>query len=195
MTDHDSMRAIYLFLLLAALGIPFLISQRHRIGQTLQYAAIWGFVFLGAFLVYADRDSIMNTLSPTQRVTTAEGMSAIEVPLGRDGHYHMVLDINGAPVRFVVDTGASDMVLTREDAARAGIDLDGLRFLGRAFTANGPVATADVRLDEVRLGDQVDRNVRAVVNDGEMFQSLLGMSYLSEFGRIEIEDGRLRLIR
>ena len=76
-----------------------------------------------------------------------------------------------------------------------GIDIDRLIYSGRATTANGEVRTASVRLDEVALAGAVDRDLRAVVNGGEMRESLLGMSYLSRFERIEIAEGRLVLER
>ena len=106
-----------------------------------------------------------------------------------------VMGVNGVPIEFVVDTGASQLVLTERDARRAGIDISNLAFTGRANTANGTVKTAPVRLDEIRFGGISDRNIAAVVNGGEMTQSLLGMSYLESFGRIEISGGRLILER
>ncbi len=59
------------------------------------------------------------------------------------------------------------------------------------------VSTAPVRLDSLTLmgSDIEDRGVRAVVNDGEMVDSLLGMTYLTRFSRMEISDGRLLLER
>jgi len=66
------------------------------------------------------------------------------------------------PVRFVVDTGATQIVLTQNDAARIGLELDGLRYAGRAMTANGEVRTAFVRIDEITLGGVSDQNVSAV---------------------------------
>ena len=66
-------------------------------------------------------------------------------------------------------------MLTRADADRVGIDTDSLAYVGRALTANGPVGTANVWLDEVRMGGWSDQGVRAVVNEGELFQSLLGL--------------------
>ena len=117
------------------------------------------------------------------------------MPRARDGHYYLTLQINGNPIRFVVDTGATEMVLTQADAARVGLDLDSLNYLGRANTANGEVRTAFVRLDQVALGGIVDQNVPAVVNEGEMEGSLLGMGYLQRWGRIEIAGGELVLTR
>jgi len=86
-------------------------------------------------------------------------------------------------------------VLTREDAQRVGLSPDTLNYLGRANTANGEVRTAFVRLNEVQLGDVRDFDVPAVVNDGEMRQSLLGMGYLQRWGRIEISNNELILTR
>ena len=103
--------------------------------------------------------------------------------------------INNVPVDFLVDTGASQVVLTIDDAARVGLDPDSLAYIGTAFTANGEVATAPVRLDRVELGDMVDTRVRASVNSGQMESSLLGMSYLSRFESIEIRRDVLILNR
>jgi aspartyl protease family protein len=94
----------------------------------------------------------------------------------------------------MVDTGASNVVLSRTDARRLGIDPDSLAFVGAAQTANGTVRTALVRLPEVSLGPWQDRNVAAYVNDGNMDLSLLGMDYLGLF-RLEIADDRMILRR
>ena len=75
----------------------------------------------------------------------------------------------------------------------AGLDPGALNYFGRAFTANGEVRTAPVRLDSVAIGPHEDRDVTAVVNGGQMEQSLLGMGYLQRWGRIEIEGGELTL--
>ena len=134
------------------------------------------------------RDSARQQISVTEQ-------GQIILPRSRDGHYYLTAQINGNPVRFVVDTGATDIVLTKADAARIGIDPESLDYLGRAGTANGETRTAFVRLDEVVVGNAVDRDVSAVVNDGAMSQSLLGMGYLQRWGRIEITQGELRLTR
>jgi aspartyl protease family protein len=92
-----------------------------------------------------------------------------------------------------VDTGATDMVLSHEDARRAGIEPEALTYLGSADTANGVVRTARVTLDEVAIEGILDRNIDAVVTDGALDSSLLGMNYLHLFSRIEIADGELIL--
>ena len=170
-----------------------LASNRGRMGQMAKYAGVWVFLFLGAVVVAGLWTDIRGEIRPRQNVIV-DG-STVEVPRSVDGHYYLTLDVNGAPIRFVVDTGASQMVLSREDAARAGLDTSDLIFSSRAFTANGMVDTAPVLLQEVTLAGVTDRGVRAVVNGGQMPESLLGMSYLQRFNRLEIADGTLVLER
>ena len=191
--DPDQLgRAAYLFLLLTFIGGYFLVSQRERLGETMRHAALWVLIFLGAIAAVGLWSDIRDDVAPRQSYV---GEATVEVPRGPGGHYHLTLGLNGHPVRFIVDTGASDMVLSRLDAMKAGIDLGALTYTGRAQTANGMVRTADVRIGEVTLGEITDRNVRAAVTDGEMGGSLLGMAYLERFDRVSIERGRLVLER
>lgn len=183
----------YLMLLGVVLGGYFLVSNRQNMGRMAQQAALWLFIFLGAIVAVGMWMDIRDDIMP-QQTTMLDG-AQIVVPRSQDGHYYLTLELNGAAVRFVVDTGATDMVLRTEDALRAGIDTAGLIYTGRAFTANGMVETAPVRIDRVALGGVVDQNVRAVVNQGNMRESLLGMGYLQRFARLEISDGRLILER
>ncbi len=193
MEQHDIMRMIYLGAILVVLGGGFLLSQRKQLGKTLQMAAIWVLIFVGAIAGVGLWNDIQGDLFPRQ--ARFESGDAVVVPRARDGHYYLTLDINGAPVDFVIDTGATDIVLTKSAAEDAGLDPKNLNYLGRAFTANGEVRTAPVRLDTIAIGPYVDRNVFAVVNGGDMDQSLLGMGYLQRWGRIAIEGGELTLTR
>ncbi|NAZ36092.1 TIGR02281 family clan AA aspartic protease [Rubellimicrobium sp. CFH 75288] len=188
-------RLAYLLLLLVAVASWFFVQGRGSAGRMLQQAAIWALIFLGLIAAIALWPDIRSAVAPRQSlVETARG-TAVEVPLGIDGHYHLTLLVNGVPVIFTLDTGATDLVLSQRDAASAGIDPASLAFLGQAMTANGPVRTARVTLDTVELEGIVDRDVSAVVTEGPLESSLLGMTYLSRFARIEIEGGRLLLIR
>ena len=106
----------------------------------------------------------------------AAGIPAVVLRRNRAGHFVAGGRINGEPVLFLVDTGATDVALPLPLARRLGL---GLRPGGRSTTANGTVDTWTTRLDSVDLGGLVARNVRASVlpnmADGEV---LLGMSYL-----------------
>ncbi|MEL6169027.1 MAG: TIGR02281 family clan AA aspartic protease [Pseudomonadota bacterium] len=193
MNTGDWAQLTYLILLGIAVGGWFMAESRNRMGKTLRMALVWFFIFLGAIAGVGLWDDIRTNVAPRQ--TVFADTAQVVVPRNADGHYYLTLDVNNRSIDFVVDTGATDMVLTRADAIRVGIDPDALTFTGIAGTANGTVRTAPVRLDDVTLGPITDRGVRAVVNEGEMETSLLGMTYLQRFGRIEIEAGELILTR
>ncbi len=182
----------YLALLGAVIAGYFLLQNRHNLGKLAQQAAVWALIFVGAIAAAGLWSDIRDDVAPRQSVI---GDARIEVPRSGDGHYYLRADINGAPVDFVVDTGATDLVLSRRDAARAGIDPDDLAYLGTAVTANGMVRTAAVRLDSVRIGAIEDQGVRAVVTDGDFDGSLMGMGYLGLYERMIFENNRLVLTR
>jgi aspartyl protease family protein len=184
---------IYLLLLAAVIGGWFLVANRRQLGRVAQQAAIWVFIFLGAIVAVGLWSDVRDTVAPRQ--TLMQDGAQVVVPMARDGHFYLVLELNGVPVRFVVDTGATDIVLSAADAARVGIQPENLVFSGRALTANGMVETAPVRIDRVALGGVVDEGVRAVVNRGDLAESLLGMSYLRRFDRLEISGGQMVLER
>lgn len=186
------MQLTYLVLLGAAIGGSAIIAGRSNMGKMAQQAAIWALIFVGVIGAYGLWEDISNDVKPRQSIIDD---STIAAPRGNDGHYHLTLEINGAAVDFVVDTGASQVVLSQQDAARIGLDPATLNYSGNANTANGVVRTAPVILDQVVLGGITDRNIPAVVNGGAMDDSLLGMTYLGLYDRIEISDGRLVLNR
>ena len=193
MDANDTGHLIYLLLLLGGVGIWFFTSGATNALRGLQHAAAWVLIFLVVIAgVGIWQESVAQYPSSQVRI---EDTGRIVAERARDGHYHLTLDVNGVATDFLVDTGATDIVLTRNDAEAAGLDIENLNFIGRAKTANGEVRTAPVRLDRVSLGPVLDRNVYAVVNDGQMQQSLLGMGYLQRWGKIEITGGELILTR
>ena len=193
MTGDQFGALAYLLLLGGVIAAWHFVANRRDMGRMAQQAAIWIFIFLGAIVVAGLWSDIRDTVLPRQAVM--QDGARVVVPMQQDGHFYLTLEVNGTPVRFVVDTGATEMVLSAGDAARVGLSPQELVFSGRAFTANGPVETAPVRLDTVALGPVTDEGVRAVVNSGELGESLLGMSYLRRFDRIEISDGQMLLER
>ena len=193
MSENDTGHLIYLIILGSMVVFWFVTNHRQSFGKTVQQGLAWVLIFVGVIAAYGMWGDIRSTV--LVQATVNEQTGTISIPQSSDGHYRLALDVNGVEINFVVDTGASEMVLTQADAARAGIALDELRYLGRANTANGEVRTAYVRLDRVELGNVIDSGVTAVVNEGEMDQSLLGMGYLQRWGRIEIAQGKLILTR
>ncbi|MEZ5755351.1 MAG: TIGR02281 family clan AA aspartic protease [Paracoccaceae bacterium] len=184
-------RLFYLSLLLVAVGGWVMVEYRKRMGEALRTALAWGLIFIGVMAGYGLWNDLRTDIAP-QQILTQTGQ--IEVPRAEDGHYYLTLDINGTPIRFMADTGATNMVLSDRDARRLGIDTGELVYIGTAQTANGTVRTARTRLPEVVLGPHVDRDFPAWVNQGEMSDSLLGMDYLSLY-RVEIAGNRMILRR
>lgn len=186
---------VYLVLLGTVLGSYALVAMRRQLGQFVRMLLLWGLLFTGVMAGWGLWQSVMLPSITVQHT----GEDAIELRRGRDGAYRLTLEVTGQegmapqPIHFIVDTGATDIVLTLEDTRALGFTDDDLAFLGTARTANGIVRTAQVRLDGVQLGDQQHRNIRALVNEGELHVSLLGMTFLSRFSRIEMAGDRLRL--
>lgn len=193
MSDLEIGRLVYLVLLGSVLLTYLLVANRRDLGTMLRNALLWGLIFLGVVVGVLLWQDMSDRIVPTQAVSFGEGR--IDLPRHPSGHYFATLEVQGTPVRFIVDTGATGVVLARADAEQIGIDVDRLAFTGLARTANGTVETARVSLDEVVFGEFRDRDVDAWVTAGELDISLLGMSYLSRFDRIEIESDRLVLSR
>jgi clan AA aspartic protease (TIGR02281 family) len=106
------------------------------------------------------------------------------------GHVVLTASVNGAPVRFLVDTGASTVALSPADARAAGINPSALAFDKATTTANGVVRVAPVMLREIRIEQLSIENVPAVV-DANLSGSLLGMSFLSRLKSFEMREGAL----
>lgn len=111
----------------------------------------------------------------------------------RQGHYWVEAVLDGEPVTFIVDTGASDVILAPADAKKLGIRTGGLRFDRRYQTANGEITGAVVRLRELRIGQQSVYGLDAVVVDAPLRVSLLGMDFLRRLDGFEVRGGRLVL--
>jgi aspartyl protease family protein len=111
---------------------------------------------------------------------------------GPNGHFVLLAEVNGAPVRFLVDTGASLVFLTPDDARAAGFAQSELDYTQRVETGNGSVHAAPVLLRELRIDDFSLANVRAAVLD-HLGQSVLGMSFLARLKGFEMHEGSLTI--
>jgi len=135
--------------------------------------------------------------TPRDRAESAaagESGSRIVVSADLRGHFVVHPTLDGKRVRMLVDTGASFVALSHEDARLAGISVSPRDYTRRVATANGIVEAAPVRLAEVKIGDISVRSVEALVlPPGKLGTSLLGMSFLKRLGGFEIAQGRLIL--
>ncbi|MBN2759521.1 MAG: TIGR02281 family clan AA aspartic protease [Rhodobacteraceae bacterium] len=193
MSTDDVMQLVYLSIWGVVLVGYFLTARATNLGTTLRHAVLWGLIFVGVAAAYGLWQNMVD------RRVTVTGDGEIVLRAGSDRHFKLELRVNGSPVEFILDTGASDIVLSQEDAARVGFDPASLPYLGQARTANGTVGLARVELSEVVLAEGGlefrDTGVPAFVNEGALDISLLGMGYLSRYARISIEGDRLILQR
>lgn len=200
--EDAQMRLVHGLLLLTLIGGSVALGWRQRAGVALKQALAWVAVALILILAYSYRDDFLGLghqlgarvageLMPSRPLQTAPG--TVQLSRDRSGHFRANALVNGTHVEFLVDTGASDVALSAADAARLGINLPELAFTTPYQTANGTVMAARLTLDEIAIGDIRMRNVSASVARGGMSTSLLGMSFLSRLGSIEVRGDRLVL--
>lgn len=202
LTTDDWWRLGYLtmflsFFALAAGGRQIGLGE---LGRQARVLAIWGAVLLGLVALYSLRDTfsglaadVMAELSPSGGIVTGKG--EVLLAAGADGHFRADVEMNGVVVRVMVDTGASDIALTRADAKRIGFDVATLDYTRPYLTANGVAMSAPVVLKTVRIGGIVLHDVPASVAGTELHTSLLGMSFLRRLGAVEMTPTRLTLRR
>ena len=136
-------------------------------------------------------DRVMAELVPGHVISHGR---TVEVARAVSGDFDVSAQINGARVAMVLDTGASSVVLTREDAKAAGLPLEVLAYTVPIDTANGRARAASVRLDRIAVGGLVERSVEALVaQPGQLKMSLLGMSFLNRLQSWEVRGDRLFL--
>lgn len=123
-------------------------------------------------------------------VPAGNGLASRTLARGEDGHFYADALVNGARIRFLVDTGASVVALTPADAQRAGIALPSER--ARARGAGGEIEVIPVTIDRIALGLLEARDVRGAVAEA-LPVSLLGQSFLSQVGTVEISGDRMTL--
>jgi aspartyl protease family protein len=197
-SDSDWARIVYLVLLLALVSGSVLAGRHLRFKGVAKAAALWAAIIAVLTLGYGYRlelgtigERVLGEFLPYRG--TAVGDDEVRFPAGLDGHFRVEALVDGTPVRFLVDTGASGIVLSPADARRIGFDPESLSFTGIAETANGTVRTASVRLGSVEIGPIRMTDLPASVNRAAMRGSLLGMSFLERLRSFEVRDGVLIL--
>ncbi len=111
--------------------------------------------------------------------------SPASVAKASDGHFWAEGEVNGARIRFLVDTGATAVALTADDARRLGFDPRQLDYGLRVTTANGQARAAQVKLASVSVAGARVADVDALVIEKGLPASLLGMTYLGRLSRFE----------
>lgn len=139
-------------------------------------------------------DAHIDAVTPTRKVQKPRSASVMSIPRTK-GQFYAQGRVNSGNVRFLVDTGASAVALTLDDARRAGLDVRTLAYTVPVQTANGQALAAQVTLRDVRLGGVVVRDVPALVMQDGLHISLLGMSFLGRLQTVEATPTQLILRR
>ncbi len=119
------------------------------------------------------------------------GGGMLAIPVSSDGHYYVDVMIGSTIVNFMVDTGASMVALSREDADQIGLDLNDDDYYAQVHTANGLARVAPITIESMRVEGNWVYDVEAVVIDANTPVSLLGMSYLRRLTNFEFGHGAL----
>ncbi|MEZ5848539.1 MAG: TIGR02281 family clan AA aspartic protease [Geminicoccaceae bacterium] len=197
--EDNLMNLVFYVALLAVVGSSILATFRQRWGEALKLAVIWILIALVLIAGYAMRHdleraghTVLAAVMPGYAIETAPGEAMLV--MGEDGHFHARVDVDGTVLNMLVDTGASAVVLSAEDARRIGIDPGRLDFGVPVSTANGRAFAAALRLRRMELGPIALDNVRAMVMpEGALDGSLLGMSFLSRLRSHAFEGDRMIL--
>ncbi|TBZ20508.1 TIGR02281 family clan AA aspartic protease [Rhizobium leguminosarum] len=200
--SDDFGRVVYLLPIALMLSAGIWASRRS-VGETMRQMMIWLVIILALVTVYLYRQEALGVgnrllagLVPGRAVvvTTSEGGQEIILHKLLNGHFKADVAVNGQTVEMLVDTGASMVALSREDAERIGIDLSRLTYSMTIMTANGRGRAAPVTLDQVAIGPIIRNNVAAsVAEDGRLDQSLLGMSFLETLASLQMQTDELRM--
>ena len=198
LSTMDQAEALRLLGLLALVSSGLVFARRIRLGEAARHAAIW--VAIAALLLvgYSFRAELAQAYIRVRgELIPAYGVAAtprsMVITASDDGGFYVMGQVNGTPVRFAIDTGANGVLLSPADAARAGIDVGGLKFASPAETANGVGYSAPVTLSSLVVGGMKLGDLPAAVNKAPMTSSLLGMAFLRRLDSFEVRGDQLTL--
>ncbi len=182
-------------LLILAIGIlrnntnwPFVLKN-SVIWLTIAFILIAGYSYQYSIKTFFN--PIIGNIAPSLAQNNENG--TVTIYSGQNGHFVVNALVNGSTVQFLLDTGASDVVLTQQDAKNAGIDTSKLSYSSVVQTANGITSTASIIIDQVQVGSIILQNVEAAVGQNGLDTSLLGMSFLTRLGSYNVTAGTLTM--
>jgi aspartyl protease family protein len=198
LSSQDFAALAYKIAVVAFVAGTVLTLFRERFTRAITAGALWvlfGLILVAAysyrFELHEIGDRILAELIPGHAVSHGR---TVAVARTNAGDFSITAEINGAPVGMVLDTGASSVVLTRDDAKAAGLPLEVLEYTVTIDTANGRTRAAPVTLDRIAIGSLAERSVNALVaQPGQLKTSLLGMSFLNRLRSWEVSGDRLFL--
>lgn len=182
-----SLFSLVAFFVAACGGLAFGLQNKEIIRNTF-------FALTGVKLEIPVDGTPMARSFPLQASQARLGSGDVALRAGPGGHFETTAEINGRSVEVLVDTGATMVALTYEDAERAGIYLKPSDYTYRTMTANGIAKVAPVTISTISIGNITVRNIQGAVSErGKLSKTLLGMSFLQRLSRVEMQRGALVL--
>jgi aspartyl protease family protein len=207
---QDAFRVLRLVGLAALVSSGLVAARRINMAQAARYALAWAGILILLALLYQDRADVLDlgkrmasAFAPAQPIivhppvapaqAAADTSSAIEMQIGRSdsGGFYVMGEVNGEPVRFLIDTGSSEIVLSPEDAARAHLPTGGEA--KPAETANGVASGSMATADSLAVGPLRLTSVPVFVNRAPISVSLLGLAFLDHLESYEVRGDRMVL--
>lgn len=181
----------YVLIIVAVAGS--LIGMRQPIGTLLKVALAWVAIFGVAFLIFSFRGEfagIGHRLKAEAFGSSVADGRALRIPIGDDGHFHVDATVNGRPVQFLIDSGASVTTISLKSAQAAGVPVDGRRTF--VETAGGPASAIQASAEKLQVGSIERDDFPVDVNDRDDM-NLLGMNFLSSLDSWRVEGTYLVL--
>jgi aspartyl protease family protein len=169
-----------------------------KIRKNLKHLTIWAGIFLILIIGYSYRYELSGIKEKViAEIVPAKGfqktINSISFPVSSDGHFYVRAEVNGIPVMFLADTGASHIVLSPADAEKLGIEKSELKFDRFYETANGTVRGSSIRIADFSIGEIHLKEIGASVNEAKMRNSLLGMTFFKRLKSYEVKNDVLTL--
>lgn len=191
----DSGQIVYEILLILVVSSAL---SSGKIRQNLKNLSIWICIFIIFLTGYSYRhelsgikDKILVEIIPSKGIQKT--IDSISFPVSSDGHFYIRARVNGVPIAFLADTGASHIVLSPADAEKLGIRTDELRFDQFYETANGTVRGSSIQIDHLKIGEIHLKEIGVSINEADMRNSLLGMTFFKRLKSYEVKNDVLTL--
>jgi aspartyl protease family protein len=196
-TSHEWSNVIYILILVALLIMGF--SRKDLpIKKIFEFTGLWIVFALVALVLYSYRfeffevkDRVLSDLFPSKAIN--KNHKQLVLNIAQDGHYYLNVKIKNNEVRFMIDTGASDVVIDEKIALKLGYDLKKINYNKVFQTANGQSYGASISFDEVDVSGVKFYNVQASITNSDLVIPLLGMSFLQKFYKYEFFRDKLIL--
>lgn len=196
-SSDDKFHLFYLSILVLFIGSGIIASNRLHWKTSVKYALWWSGIALLVMIAYSLRDDflqsrLMGELMPNQLQLQSDGSMTVYARDG--GHFFIEGEVNDVRINFMVDTGATDTILSQQDAERIGLTSSASDRIRVYQTANGTVSATLMTADTLKAGTIIAYNMPIAVSQGEMGGSVLGMSFLKQLNSYRVEGNRLTLV-